>query len=464
MSNNKKYLGSFLFFLILAFTFAINALADTFDLSYDLTEGGYRLELNPANLYKGVNITINSTVTTRYQVVQKVITPLENRDNPAVVIRDNFVIRGLRGTNRYGDLRVPSDDAPVRFDDILYISDVQGHADSFTIVYGLNQIENIAAGNYFGRVSFTLIPIDSTRTSVTKILDIYITVSPKETLGPSIEIIPQSGLNYLKLSSKTKEEATFDVQININRQPDTLFSIVQVINRPLESVDGSQIDYKTVNIATNPAKKGTGLSPSPLSYQQQAIYTSKPTGEAEASLLVTYSLGDLSGQKAGNYKSMLQYYIEQADKPFSFLKSLELEIEIAPIFDIAITPQDEKGTLEFKDLKPQGPPKTNEVLISIKTNIGKQYQVSQNIYSDLTDKEGNTIPNSYFSMRSESMDTKGKLQLLVKSEVKKGDTNLFISDEDGSTDSFKVIYELVYPPEIKAGDYSTRITYSLSEI
>jgi len=42
--------------------------------------------------------------------------------------------------------------------------------------------------------------------------------------------------------------------------------------------------------------------------------------------------------------------------------------------------------------------------------------------------------------------------------------SLFISDEKGSPDKFKVIYELSIPPDLKAGDYSTRITYSITAI
>ena len=74
------------------------------------------------------------------------------------------------------------------------------------------------------------------------------------------------------------------------------------------------------------------------------------------------------------------------------------------------------------------------------------------------------MPTKYFNLRTESLDTKGVLRLAQKIEVKKGDTVLFVSDNKGNPDKFKVIYELIPPRDVKAGNYSTNITYSLLEI
>ncbi|MBU1905934.1 MAG: hypothetical protein KJ923_02930, partial [Candidatus Omnitrophica bacterium] len=76
------------------------ARADVFDLSLRLTEGGYKLELTSDDHHKGLTLTVNTDLNTQYEVVHSLITPLENRDNPGEVIGDNFVVRGLSGTNR----------------------------------------------------------------------------------------------------------------------------------------------------------------------------------------------------------------------------------------------------------------------------------------------------------------------------------------------------------------------------
>ena len=134
------------------------------------------------------------------------------------------------------------------------------------------------------------------------------------------------------------------------------------------------------------------------------------------------------------------------------------------VFDIAVETEIGVGIIEFRDLKPREPPKTYEVAIDIMTNIDKQYQVTQKVTSELVNKEGQVIPQEYFTLRTESVDTKGILKFAQNSPAKKGDTVLFISDRDGSPDSFKVIYELTCPADVKAGDYSTSVVYSLSEL
>ena len=62
------------------------------------------------------------------------------------------------------------------------------------------------------------------------------------------------------------------------------------------------------------------------------------------------------------------------------------------------------------------------------------------------------------------METKGNLRIASKIPVEKGNLLLFVSDPDGSSDKFKVAYELVCPADLKAGNYSSRITYTLTEI
>ena len=179
--------------------------------------------------------------------------------------------------------------------------------------------------------------------------------------------------------------------------------------------------------------------------------------------MINYSLGDLAGQKAGKYRSKIQYMLEDGGVQTK-LEDLELEVENERIFELEVRPQDQKYTIEFRDLKPTEPPKKSEVVLEVKTNIGKPYQVTQNIAADLTNQEGKLIPGRYFTMYTESLDTRGKLNFNEKQEVSKETSVLFVSDSQGSADKFKVIYELACPQEAGAGDYGTNVTYSLTEI
>ncbi len=450
------------FLVMVKFTFA----AEIFDLSCLLTEGGYRLEFNSANLYKGVKVQVNTDVNTRYEVIQNIIRPLENREKPGVFLRNNLVVRGVIGTNQYGNLRISTSDIPVRSNESLYVSNTEGGQDSFTLIYGLVNMENLDPGFYSGQISFTLQPIGGSVSTVNRVLDVYVTVSEKTDSLPKIEIGTSSGTRWVKLNSQKKDMQSFDVLAKINGRFNNLFRVIQFLTQPLESKEGNRLDSSAVNFVVKEASKGTAVDQNtPLSAQQQAIYTSSASGEADSNFVITYSLGDLSQQKAGKYNSRIQYFLEENGIPVS-LETLDLEVEIERVFDVALTSENNQSEIKFSHVKPGEAIKKSEVIVQINTNLGKQYQLSQNVSSELINKQGDKIPIPYFSCRTESLATLGSLRFANNQEIKKGDTTLFVSDNKGSPDKFKVIYELSIPKNenIQAGDYSTRVTYSLLEL
>jgi len=438
--------------------------ADIFNVSYSLTEGGMSLQLSPANPHRGVNITTTSDIATRYEVIQDMNIPLSNRNDPGVVLRNNFVVRGLRGTNRFGTFHILTTDTPVRSNEVLYTSDTSGNADTFTLVYGLINVDDIPAGDYYGKISYTLRPISSNRNQVVRYLDVFVSISQRPDVQPKIEILSSRGTKTVTLSSKEDSAPAADVSVRINGAFRKMFSITQYLSRPIESNEGNRLDYGLITAETHDVSKGAGLGGKiPLSSRPLIVYTSTPSGEADDSFVITYNAPDLSAQKAGRYRTSMQFFQDESGVQ-KIIDTLELEVEVERLFDIVITPQDQRPLIEFRDLKPKAGAKKSEVDIEIKSNIGKRYQLSQNVYSELTNREGKTIPSKYFTLRTEKIDSKGNVKFPASQEIKKGDAVLFVSDEQGSPAKIKLIYELSIPDNVVAGDYSTRITYSLVEI
>jgi len=283
---------------------------------------------------------------------------------------------------------------------------------------------------------------------------------------PLIELTPSASLKTIYLNAKKEETKATDVNVKINGSFKNLFSLTQFLTNPLQSNEGNQLDYAAVNFIVKDASKGLPVNvETPLSGSFQNIYASEANGDADQEFSIIYSLGDLSSQKAGRYTSNIQYYLEEAGGQEK-LETLELVVENERIFDLSLTAQDQKSLIEFRNIRPGQEPRINEVTIEVKTNTGKQYQVSQNVYSALTSKEGVALPGEYFTLRTDGLDVKGELKCMEKQTVKIGDTVLFVSDAAGLPAKFKVIYELNIPKglNIKIGDYSTRITYTLLEI
>lgn len=455
--------GIYLFFILLAQSHLVAA--ETFNLSYTLTEGGYQLELSPNYLYRGVNLRVDTNIAKRYEITQRVIQPLANRDNPAVTIQDNFVVRSISGSNRFGNLRFPTGDTAVRTEDIIYTSNSAGDADSFSLIYGLANASNLEPGYYTGRIGFTLNPIGSNQQQVTKILEVYVSITNQGPLQPRVEISTQTGSKYIILNPrKEKNQLSCDVLVKINSAMKNQFSIVQFLAEPIESDEGNSLDKEKVNFTVRNTTKGISInSVKPLTNGPQVIYTSGSDGTCDSYFTVNFTLSDLSKQKAGKYRSRILYFLNEQGVQKK-VDTLELEIDNEAVFDLLVTPQEQKYEIEFRDLKPQAPPKTSEVILEVKSNMGKPYQISQEMSGGLINKEGREIPSKYFTLLTENIEGNGNAKFPEKQEVKKGSSILFVSDSKGMPAKIRVIYELSVSTDVRAGDYSANVAYSLLEM
>ena len=438
-----------------------------FDLSYTFEQGGSRLEFDRTNFSRAITFTAtNDVANNRYEIRQRTDGPLRSRDNPSLTIGNNFVVRGFRGSNAYGDLRIPTADIPVRNDELIYVSNPAGNSDSFTLVYAIANSQEIAPGYYTGRITLILNPIGSAQSPVTKVIEVYVSV---EDGGGSLSVTvePAEGANSLIINPSEKDDlrGMSSAVVTVNGSFNGPFRIMQMLSQPIQSQEGKFIDSNNLVYSVPDAKIGVAMNqPTPLATNIQTIYSSRPDGSSDKIFSIVYSLAEPFSLIAGNYRSRIQYILESSGKQVN-LGALDLEIRQDRIFEINISPQDQRYNIDFSNLKPGEGPRINEVLVEVKTNIGRPYQVTQNILSDLVSSEGIDIPSKFFSLKTVSVNsTKGQLKVLDKIGVAKGSLLLFISDNDGSSDQFKILYELVCPPDLKAGSYSSRITYTLTEI
>ncbi len=452
--------------LVLCCIFAISKDAyAVFSLSVNPYQGGYDLRFDKitpdmARINREVTVRITSDIAKQYRLSNIFLQPLSTLEG-ARLPEGCFVVYGVRGSNSFGTLSVEQE-VPLRSgSQIIYTSNKTGNPDSFTLVYSILPSTNIVSGFYKGRLGFTLEPIDSTQEPVTVILD----VSAQFEIESSIEVKTATGSKIISLQADKEENRSCAIAFNIKGGFGKQFKILQLINEQPISSEGNFLSWEAVIFRGTDAQKGMAINENtPLSNRQQIIYTSAPGGEAD-SFILEYKLGDLLQQKAGKYRTNIKYLVEGgAFAQMKLIDTLVLEVENPAIFDITIYPENQKGTIEFLNLRPSDEPKKNEMIVEIKSNTAKQYQVTQNVYSDLVNKAGEAIRAKYFNLYTQSLDTKGTLKLPASESVKKGYTVLFVSDNKGSPDKFKIIYELAVSRDIKSGDYSTKITYSLSEL
>ncbi|MBU1871564.1 MAG: hypothetical protein KKH80_02050 [Candidatus Omnitrophica bacterium] len=435
-----------------------------FSLSVTPYEGGYDLRYGKVSTEKGrinkeVIVRIASDINKQYRLTQVLQEPLSNAQGDRFA-QNNFLVYAIRGTNRYGSLSVETETPVYSGRTVIYTSGQQGLSDSFTLVYSLQVPMDQEPGSYRGKLRFTLEPVDSTASSTTVILDILTEVEAEA----RIKLTTSSGGRIIELKSYPQEKSFFDVGIDVLGGIGRQFKFLQFLASPLISSEGNKLDLDLVSFSVQGGNNGIAThSSTALSSRVETLYTSGSRGEAD-SFLVTYNLGDLTAQKAGAYRGKIKYLLEIAGMPSSLFDTLDLEIDNPEVFELIITPQLGTGFLRFDNLKAGEPPRISEVGVEVKSNIARPYQVSQNISSFFTSKAGIIIPSEYFTLRSEPDNTRGRLRYSEKTAMRIGDMVLFVSDEKGSTDRFKVIYELSIPLDLKSGDYSTQITYSITAI
>ena len=435
-------------------------------LSVNPQTGGSELDFGQLNqvyqeVSRQVDVEMRGT-TAQYELRQEPLSPLRNARGDEIPW-NNLTLRGLSGTNKFGRLKVNPEAVT---NSVIYTGNQNGSPDSFTLAYTLNAHQGIRTDFYRGQLRFTVIPVNASQSSVSTILNVIVVVKPETETGqlkPSIDITTASGSGLIYLNSRKEENKRCDVLVKINDKFNRPFSINQILILPPESSEGKRLEPGVVNLEVQGTQLGAGLPLSGLSLNPLTIYKSKPTGETDNSFIVSYTLGDMAQAKAGRDRSRIQFIVEEMGLELE-RHTLELEVEIERVFDLLITPQLDSGLIEFSGVRPGEPPKRNEVIVEILNNTGKRYQLNQNVLSELVDSQGNRIEAKYFTFRSESMETKGTLKATEKQAAKKGDSILYISDNSGSSDKFKIIYELEGSLDIKAGDYATRISYSLLEI
>lgn len=451
--------------LLLVYLFIVPGLAyGAFSLSVSPYEGGYDLRYGKVNTVSGrinkeISVNITSDIGKQYRLTQMLLEPLTTPEGNTLPY-DSFIVYGIRGSNQFGTLSVEQE-IPVRLGrQVIYTSNQSGASDSFNLVYGFIVSGQVEPGSYRGKISFTLEPLDSTQSPVIAVLNVYADIEVES----SVEVSTVSGSKAVVLKPDMPDEDAATVVFQVKGAFGKQFRILQVVTEQPISTEGELLGWQAINFIGKEAQKGMVLGEiQTLSAQPQIIYTSSQSGEADT-FAVQYGLGNLADEKAGRYRASIKYIMEGTGFAKTWLlDTLALEIENPKTFELSVTPET-GGLIQFRDIKPKQPPRIQEVVFKVNTNIGKRYQVNQKMLSLLTSKEGKVISSQYFTLKQESLETKGALKYPQKSEIKEGQMVLFVSDASGSSDEFKVIYELVAPPDVHYGDYATHLVYSVSEI
>jgi hypothetical protein len=344
-------------------------------------------------------------------------------------------------------------------DRVLYASSGQGDADSFIIVYQVDPNNINASGNFFSRILYTLQPLEGGVSQQNNILNCYLTVERKS----SFSISTSSHSAHTLRLEKSQNGCDGFVQIKLDRGLGRQFQITQVVQDLFISDNGQTIPLDKFSLSLN-AQKGQSLFPnfSTLSQKPTQLYLSNDNGEADTMTINYHIDRDIfKNLSSGVFRARFVYAVESGANILARLP-LDVQLEVTPVFEIEI-PADFNSGLFFPNIGP-GVSIEKEIVLRVNSNIQRPYTVVQKIALPLTNERGDTIPLSFFKVKSEeAKDTVGQTLIADAQEVRLGDTTIFISDTEGSSSSFILRYFLEGPRDAKSGDYFARVSYALVE-
>jgi len=462
----KTKLPLFSLWFLLLFFVPGQLQAATFQMTITPYEGGSDIRFGKITPGVGIvnrelTININTTIGKQYRITETLLDPIVSAEGNSIPDRA-VTVYGLSGSNKTGTINISQGIPISRGRDIVYTSNPQGSADTFRISYNLNAPLDTAPGSYRGRISFTMEAINSNQSPVIVILYIYVEIDTKNV----IEIKTATGSKTISLNPSRAPGNSANVSVSIKSGLGSKFNIVQMTPEGLVSADGTRLPDQALRVSIKGAQNGSGPStPQNLSPGRQQIYSSGPSGRSD-DFTIIYELGDLNGVKAGKFRGQLKYILEGTGRiKEGLIDSFTIEVENERIFDLYISPELGSGLMQFNDLKATEPPRINEIIFEIKSNIGRPYQISQKMVSGFTNPQGNVIPQEYFKLQTVPLgNTKGTLKFPVKASPNFGEAVLFISNSQGTSDKFKAIYELGIPEDMQSGNYSTQFVFTISEL
>lgn len=450
-----------------------------FDLSVTQIEGGFDLRfgtLQPTDfkLARQMTVRVNSDIGKPYRVFQQMTQPLATPQGQPLD-PSQFQMYALQGSNTRGTLIYRQEEPVDASQDLVYTSNTTGESDSFQLVYTIAPKNGQIPGSYYGRMSMILVPVDAVLSQVVVNVQVYVEL----TAGGSatVDIETNSGSDRIAIDTNdlrvTKEglEGTWpQVHIKVYGPLGASYRIYQALEQgDISSADGYNLDLEKVAVLFDGGREGTISAPATLkeARQRQLVYTSDPRGASDE-VTITYKPGrDFRLERSGLYRGRLILFVESdqaSASPELAKKALDVEFNIAPVFDIRVYSQDTEGVaLRFGNVSFKSGPATSENEIFVETNMGKPYTIVQRVSSPMVSAQGDKIPAEDFVMKVKDVesDEVPKSYIQEFTPVKEGENTIFSSGPLGASAHLKVEYRLTMKPESKAGNYNSQIGYSV---
>ncbi|MBP9854052.1 MAG: hypothetical protein KBD53_04200 [Candidatus Omnitrophica bacterium] len=411
---------------------------------------------SPSTKNQEVRIRATSTEETQYQVSQRIVEPFRNERGETLDF-DAIVVSSLPGSSSSGTLELQNVEQLSYAEQVVYTSSNNGISDSFVLIYQVNPEKIKTSGNFSGEIIYTLRPVSGGSSQEQVILNAFLEISSD--LNVRTETSTGTDVVRLRSGGKSYKDDYFRLTFEGNRG--NMLKVYQEIVQFPTDEDNKFLDADLLDISLIGGEKGQVnlTEASPLSRKRTLLYSS----DAEKDdVRINFHLNEgKESSESGHFIGKMNYVIESDVYNQTF--PVDLEVEIEPVFELLA--EFPLGGMSFKGLLPNSEPQYKEVIVTVNSNTGKPYSVSQNTQDLLTNEKGEQIAEDYFTVKQEIMESgAGRVESSDFSPVRNGETPLYYSDRNGSSVKFKVTYRLRPFKGMQAGDYKTSVVFTLGEI
>ena len=402
---------------------------------------------------KEIRIQVISTDGNRYQIFQRLLEPLVNEKGIAL---NSLAIEtaAYNNTNLSGTLYMQNPERIGLSEQHLYTSGQSGEGDSFIVGYAVRPDQINEGGRFTGRLAFVVRAVGNASQDQF-ILNV-------ELESPVVQLVKVSGSRAdksisIKDTDSTKNITDF-VKISFTGNNGDI-KIYQEFSSWPRNISGNELNADLLQFQVIGSSTIHDHAPAVASLKRVLIYNGSGKDD-EAAVYWLMDAEKVSTQDAGTYNGIVKYIIESALGTQEF--TIDLECVVQPVFIMTVDiPPD---GVNFGRILADGAPQEKSVDIVVNSNLHKPYQVMQGLKAAMTNQKGDLIDKKYLTMRVElPARQKGRSRFKDFSPVEIDEYPVFVSDEQGSPVSFKIIYSLRGFPEAIPGDFLAPVRLTLQE-
>lgn len=431
-------------------------------LSVTGLRGGSTIELGELDAgrratHEEVTIRITNTEAVQYRLHQVLSSRLVNERGAA--LEPERITMELSGGDS-GTVRFRSA-APMSGGTLeLFTSNAGGKAETLTLLLSLSMADPPQAGTYVGALTYTAQTVDGSSVK-TATVPIRLLVQPVVSLAYADGSPDRLRFGSLE-PGETAEPKRLSLVVNSNL-PGSI-QLTQLVEASLVNEQGEELPPAGWRVAVSSA--GAAVLEGAVE-PRMSLLAGEGGVEPIRRIDVSYSLTAPEAQRAGLYRGMLRFTLTGpagggGTGPLSL--QCPVELEVVPVLALSVQPS-AGGSLElaFTRLIPgdTSPPQT--LVVEVRTNTGRAYEVVQELAHLLVSDEGRQLPAESFLWVASGAD-RGRLAAAQVTPLSVGKTSVYQSDEDAAPVQFSISYQVHVPSDAAAGTYRSGLLFTVTAL